>query len=341
MGKLKDFFKGFWHTLTTPIDELLTSDAAKDLGIHIENPKEAIVPSREPTFQEVVRMNIPELSFLSDRELEKLIDEYYGDWSLIDIRNDVDTMLAALSEQPVRPEMPTYDETLAPNYTQYVTDARAEVDAENQAMLTDLDSLLNTQRKLYDEQMASYDQRLEDISNQYSGLRSNILSQQHQQTAQLMDTLQSGMERSRRNALESGASAGIRIADNINTLLSVQNKQSASAMETANQLAQMMVQQRNAENSVTDAMLASRQGYANALAEDTSKRHSITTSTDGRVSDLAFSKYNSAFSDYTNKYNAAMSDYNAKNTNYEQDKQNWDSKYAYNPLYQYRSRFSK
>jgi hypothetical protein len=211
-----------------------------------------------------------------------------------------------------------------PIYETYLNEARDKIADENQSMFEDLDSLLNTQRQLHLEQMDEYNKRLGDISDDYNTLRSNLMSQQYQQNAQLMDTLQSGMERSRRNALESGASAGIRIADNINTLLSVQNKQSAASMETANQLAQMMVQQRNAENSVTDAINASRQNYANVLAEDTANRHSIQLGSEGRAASLADTNYNSAYGSYSNK------------------KANLDNKYSLdNPLYEYRYQGSK
>jgi hypothetical protein len=59
--------------------------------------------------------------------------------------------------------------------------------------------------------------------------------------------MSSDMARARRNAIEAGASAGVRIAGNVNALLSAQNKMSQQSLETSNQLAQMLVNQRNAE----------------------------------------------------------------------------------------------
>ena len=55
------------------------------------------------------------------------------------------------------------------------------------------------------------------------------------------------MSRARRNAIEAGASAGIRIAGNVNALLTAQNKMSQQSLDTSNQLAQMLLNQRNAE----------------------------------------------------------------------------------------------
>jgi hypothetical protein len=65
-----------------------------------------------------------------------------------------------------------------------------------------------------------------------------------------MDTLSSEMARSRRSAIEAGASAGIRIAGNVNAILSAQNKMSQESLNTSNQLAQMLVNQRNAESGL-------------------------------------------------------------------------------------------
>jgi hypothetical protein len=210
------------------------------------------------------------------------------------LRADVQQMLDALANEPT-----------APIYDDYLTDARAQIDSENQEIFADLDNLLNTRTGLYNRQLS-------DISRGYNDMRSNLLSQQYRQNNQLIDTLQSGMDRSRRNALEAGATAGIRIAGNINTLLSVQNKQSATSMDTANQLAQMMVNQRNAENSV-------RSAYTDALGEDTANRHAIKLGSEGRASSLANTNYQSA-----------QSSYDAK-------RKDWDTQNFDNPLYDYRT----
>lgn len=200
-----------------------------------------------------------------------------------------------------------------PVFEDYLNNARDTIAAENASMYADLD-------RLRDINTASFNNELANMSDSFNDARSSLLSQQYQQNAQLMDTLQSDMERSRRNALESGASAGIRIADNINTLLTTQNKQSAASMETANQLAQMMVNQRAAESDV-------RSRYANMLSEDTSKRHDINLSSESRASSLANTNYNSAYNSYDvkrtaldNKYGAANSLYNVKDTLYGKSK---------------------
>lgn len=182
----------------------------------------------------------------------------------------------------------------APIMSDYLADARNQIAEQNAAEFAEMDKLLGQQRDLYNAE-------LKGLGDSYDLARSNLLSQQYQQNSQLMDTLQSGMERSRRNALEAGASAGIRIADNINTLLSVQNKQSATSMETANQLSQMMINQRNAE-------AATRRDYSSYLQADSAKRSDLRLSADDRAGSLANTNYTS---DY-NSYNAKKADIESK-----------------------------
>ncbi len=202
----------------------------------------------------------------------------------------------------------------APDYQTYLDDAREQIASENAEMYADLDRLLASQTGLYNQQMSN-------LADNFNTSRANLLSQQYQQNAQLMDTLQSGMERSRRNALEAGASAGIRIADNINTLLSVQNKQSATSMETANQLSQMMVNQRNAEASIRGA-------YSNTLAQDTAKRHDIKMGSEARATSLADTNYGAASESYGNEEERLDNYYGTSNPMYEY--RNYKNKSKYN-----------
>lgn len=248
---------------------------------------------------------------LTDDQLIALLENYYeeatspagtsssfGVYNLDRAYADYTKLLNALSTEPAEPV-----------YADYLKDARAQIDSENAERYSALDKLLESKTDLYNDQLAN-------LASDYNYSRNALLSQQAQQNAQLMDTLQSGMDRSRRNALEAGASAGIRIADNINTLLTVQNKQSNTSMETANQLAQMMVNQRNAEASI-------RSNYADTLTEDTEKRDSIRLGSEARAESLADTNYKSA----SNSYNTA--------------KTNWDNANAFNPMYAYKPQISK
>lgn len=100
--------------------------------------------------------------------------------------------------------------------------------------------------RLYDELYDSLEGQLADNQVMYDAQRSQILGNQYQQNIQLMDTYRSEMSKARRNALEAGASAGLRMAENINTTLATQNKQAQVSLETSNQLAQQLLNQRQA-----------------------------------------------------------------------------------------------
>jgi hypothetical protein len=174
-----------------------------------------------------------------------------------------------------------------PTLDSYLNSAYDEINAQNQTEFDALDQLLSEQRDIYNQDMA-------DISSSYDSLRTGLMSQQYQQNLQTMDTLQSDMSRTRQNALEAGASAGIRIAGNVNALLSAQNKQSATSMDTANQLAQMMINQRNEES-------AARRGYQDYLQSDNAARRDLRLSTDSRAYDYANSRYDAAAQSYDSK----------------------------------------
>ena len=163
-------------------------------------------------------------------------------------------------------------------------------EALNNIMGSRLDEL-NSMRA---DRQARYDQELADIDSDYAGLRNNLISTQARQDAQLMDTMRSEMSRARRNALEAGASAGIRLADNINIMLSNQNKQAQTSLETSNQLAQMAINQRAAKRNAQDSYDA----YMNQNYRDR---------TDLR---------NQAYSEANTRYNAAMQSYDTKLAQY-------------------------
>ena len=195
----------------------------------------------------------------------------------------------------------------APVYQDYLDAARDAANAQVTELMKPADELLAQAKTRYETDLAN-------ISNDYTNLRRNLVTQQYQNNAQLMDTLSSNLDRNRRNALEAGASAGIRIAENINTLLSVQNKQSAAAMDTANQLSQMMIDQRAQERGVYDT-------YSKAQSDHMNRKQELTLSAEDRAVNSANTNYNAAQSAYDRK----LSDV--------------DSKYAGTNLYDYRGMF--
>lgn len=191
----------------------------------------------------------------------------------------------------------------APNYADYYKEASDEL---NKAYADTYSSI--------DEDLASLSQQASDYETRYNGdlramqadyeqLRSNTLSSGYMQNAALMDTMRSDMARSRRNALEAGASAGIRIAGNINTMLSVQNKQSQQSLETSNQLAQMLLNQRNAERGLRGEYDTYMQNNFNNRTALRDRKLSAQQSQRSETNSLATERYNAAKEDYNYKEN--------------------------------------
>lgn len=234
------------------------------------------------------------LGELSDSELESILDHYYVEdnkwynaWGFggYDRRvlNDEERLERHLKELLEATEFTG----TRPDKETYLDDARKAAGELYGGMYNELNAQAAEREAMYKDELAN-------LAGNYRAARTGLLSQQQMQNAQLMDTLQSGMERSRRNALEAGASAGVRIADNINTLLSVQNKQSATSMETANQLSQMMINQRNAE---ADA----NRSYFNDKSQNTAYKQSLMREEESYASNLANTNYNAAMDKYTAK----------------------------------------
>ena len=223
---------------------------------------------------------------LSQSQIESLLDPY---WETTDntfstahtfdidrFASDYDNILKANADMPE-----------APNAEQYWQDAKARADQEAAGSLESL-------KQLYDDERQA-------LASRYNTARSDLLSSQYQQNAQLMGTVSSQLDKQQRNALEAGASAGIRLASNVNTLLSAQNKQSQTSLETANQLSQMMVNQRNAEASARSNYFDKQQN----------------------IKDAAYSK---AQSYYNTEYGVAEDSYGTK-------RQKWDDAMWDNPLW--------
>jgi hypothetical protein len=91
----------------------------------------------------------------------------------------------------------------------------------------------------------SAQKEIEGLQQTYGTARQDILGQQQEQYKGILGQVGSEMDRSRQNALEAGASAGLRLAGNVNVMLSAQNKQRATSLDTANNLTQMLLNQQN------------------------------------------------------------------------------------------------
>jgi hypothetical protein len=174
---------------------------------------------------------------LSETEQDALLENYYiknenGLYNTFGLTGgtstfDKDTFLKDIGEYSAIETAPLLSDYV--DIDKALANAQASVDAENERLL------------------ASLNEELASTSDAYNNARNNLLAGQHQRNQMTVDTMASDMSRARRNAIEAGASAGIRIAGNVNSILSAQNKMSQQSLETSNQLAQMLVNQRNAE----------------------------------------------------------------------------------------------
>lgn len=240
----------------------------------------------------------------SDRELEGYLDSYKSKdnnilnmWGLLGDKYSYDTEsiladLARLSDASTN--MPT-----APDYEQLYADAQKQIADENAEILKMYDDDNDRQKELYSNLMSQNNAA-------YNRNVGQIMSNDYQKNAQLMGTVRSEMQRSQRNALESGASAGMRIAENINTTLSLQNRQSQQSLETSNNLAQMLLNQQQANAGL-------RSEYGNYLSQDADKRAALKSGTAERIENQynnrvnsAESIYNSQMRDYENSYDATV-----------------------------------
>jgi hypothetical protein len=243
------------------------------------------------------------INSLSNQELGNLLQEYYykqgGAFGSYRYDFDIDSALrdlGALSNISPMPEAPDWDAINA--------EAANKVASENAQI-----------NRLYDTNLArqtqAYQQNLADNNQAYNDYARQILSNDYQKNAQLMGGLSNSLDKARTSALEAGASAGLRLSNNINTLLSTQNKQAQQSLETATNLAGMMLNQRQAAAGI-------RNSYNTALSNDAQNRANLISGSSERTTN-----YQNML---TNKY---QNDYNNKMTSWE----NAHSQYSSNPFY--------
>lgn len=196
----------------------------------------------------------------------------------------------------------------------YATPVMSDFVKSSEDIYANVDNYLNP---VYDAERSRLDAEINDMredyrdqlrtsADMYSRQASGLLSNQYLANAQTYDALQSDLRKSRQNALEAGASAGIRLAGNVNALLTAQNKQSQTAMDTSNALAEMLLQQRNAAAGI-------RSDYRGYMSNANQRRSDI----DARQRTERESLYNTIYDSQLNDYNRAMTDYDTRKTEYE------------------------
>lgn len=213
------------------------------------------------------------LKSLSTGELEALLNEYTDSNGAVDLEsfyNDIERLEKLGGNMP---EAPNYeDATLEAN--EKLAEELAAIEEESLRQQNLLESQLQENQMMFDD------------------YRSQLLGNQYRQNAQLMGTVDSAMSKARRNALEAGASAGLRMAENINTTLAIQNKQSQTSLETSNQLAQQLLNQRQAAAGI-------RSDYSNMLADKSQKTTDTKRYYDTTYTEMARNRLDN---DYTAKY---------------------------------------
>lgn len=188
------------------------------------------------------------------------VDIYGGDQFLADLQR--------LSEQYV--DRPTFD--------------RQAIEAKAAADITADDARA---RQVAQSEIAN-------LQNMYGGARRDILGAQQEQYKGILGQVGSDIDKARQNALEAGASAGLRLAGNVNVLLSAQNKQRATSLDTANNLAQMLMNQQN------QAM-----GLRRDVAQRDASRAQRTTQNQQQQYGAERNMYNQELDDWNTRWNEA------------------------------------
>lgn len=229
---------------------------------------------------------------LLDSEKEAYINKHFTDevkdfgnlWGLAGEASELD--FDDLIDQLNSLENIAGDMPVEPDYDQIASGI--ENDPSVKKYLDELQKSEDLQKQVYQDQ-------LRDNQAMFDDYRSQILGNQYQQQSQLMGTVGSEMSKARRNALEAGASAGLRMAENINTTLAMQNKQSQISLETSNQLAQQLLNQRQAAAGI-------RGDYNSMLANNSAERRQFKDAKTDAVYNRKYGEYQNNLTNWENKY---------------------------------------
>lgn len=242
-----------------------------------------------------------------------------------DYTYDVDDILSDLTELDSLGDYPDVSYPVYGDYVQSSDDIYADINYQLNPYYSDakarLDNSYNAQVSAIDQALANLDAETASMQDMYKDqLKENftlynqqanrLLSNQYLANAQTYDALQSDMRKSRQNALEAGASAGLRLANNVNTLLSAQNKQSQISMDTSNSLAEMLLQQRQAASGIRSSYANYMQGANRQRSQYGIDKAGALSAYNSSLTDLDSSRRSETESMYGNRYNTQVNDYN-------------------------------
>jgi hypothetical protein len=241
------------------------------------------------------------INTLDDATLGSLLDQYYTSKDMFGYNQESFDYGAAVQElEKMINSVNGMSKPVAPDYQKIYNEAQEAIDAENQGLYALLDSNLARQTANYQDELGNLNQMYNDYTRQ-------ILSNDYIKNQQLMGSVGSALSKSKQSALEAGASAGARLAGNINTILGVQNKQTQQSLETSNQLAQAMLNQRQAAAGI-------RGNYNQMLNSDTQSRIGIQQGSTERKNNYAAQQFGTQQQIYDNQmsnYEGAMANHSS------------------------------
>lgn len=239
-------------------------------------------------------------------------DPFWNSLSTAEKRSFIDSYGSAVSPELIQQHLNELSaigdfNQKAPTFNWNADDVYKDIDADLKSVYDPMYARLDNEIKANTN---SFNEQLQANADYYNKQASGLLSNQYRANAQTYDALQSDMRRTRQTALEAGASAGIRLAGNVNTLLTAQNKQSQTAMDTSNALAEMMLQQRNAAAGI-------RSDYRNYMSGVNDRRNS-----------LDMQKQSMRGNEYDRRYQGAQDTYASQMDNFNTNKTDWENKFS-------------
>lgn len=255
------------------ITSLLLLAAASGTGAY-----EADKAKEKKASEDEARKYLTEQGF-DESYADQILNEYAGtDFNLFDgstwgkrhttdidaMKRDYDEYQKVLGELGDMPAMPDPDAIASA--------ADRDIDAENAQVLALYDQMLGRSNDAFQREL--------DSSNAaYNDYVSQTLSNNAMATNAIAGSTRYEMDRARRNAIRRGASAAQQLTASVNAQLGLQNRAAQQQLETSNQLASALLQQRQAAAQL-------RGDYVNNLNADASRRAGLISGTAERKNSL-------------------------------------------------------
>lgn len=224
----------------------------------------------------------------SESEINELVNRYHKNFNIFDLDSglDRDAFKKGLEDYNSWKDkigaMPDYVDEEAINNL-----ANQQIDSENAQVQALYDQMLGRSTDLYRTE-------LNDMNTSYNDYVNQLLSNQAQATNAIAGSTRSELQRSQRNAITRGATAAMRLVSNINTELGLQNKAAQQSLDTSNNLAQMLLTQRQSAAQL-------RSQYAGDMNDYTANTANLMSGTAERKASYRDSMRNEAYSNYQNK----------------------------------------